>query len=118
MALVRMDKSLGKTQADVTAALGISQSRVSQIENGDLDAMGLETLRAYAASSRVHGRRHSVRHPESTGRTSTSRSRGPSPWRAESPVSTSPQRCSRRPFHHYTSDHLTVIMAAISPSPT
>ncbi|GHE45291.1 hypothetical protein GCM10017673_54250 [Streptosporangium violaceochromogenes] len=48
--LKELRKSLGKTQAEVAAALGISQSRVSQIENGDLDAMELETLRAYAAA--------------------------------------------------------------------
>ncbi|MER5419523.1 helix-turn-helix domain-containing protein [Streptosporangium roseum] len=52
--LKELRKSLGKTQADVAAALGISQSRVSQIENGDLDAMELETLRAYAAALGGH----------------------------------------------------------------
>ncbi|MEV0422607.1 helix-turn-helix domain-containing protein [Streptosporangium canum] len=52
--LRELRKSLGKTQADVAAALGISQSRVSQIENGDLDAMELETLRAYAAALGGH----------------------------------------------------------------
>ncbi|MBG0830644.1 helix-turn-helix transcriptional regulator [Planomonospora sp. ID67723] len=52
--LKELRKSLGKTQADVAAALGISQSRVSQIENGDLDAMELETLRAYATALGGH----------------------------------------------------------------
>lgn len=52
--LKELRKSLGKTQAEVAAALGISQSRVSQIENGDLDAMELETLRAYAAALGGH----------------------------------------------------------------
>ncbi|GII00553.1 helix-turn-helix domain-containing protein [Planobispora takensis] len=52
--LKELRKSLGKTQADVAAALDISQSRVSQIENGDLDAMGLETLRAYATALGGH----------------------------------------------------------------
>ncbi|MFF5208078.1 helix-turn-helix domain-containing protein [Streptosporangium sp. NPDC000396] len=52
--LKELRKSLGKTQADVATALGISQSRVSQIENGDLDAMELETLRAYAAALGGH----------------------------------------------------------------
>lgn len=52
--LKELRKSLGKTQADVAAALGISQSQVSQIENGDLDAMELETLRAYAAALGGH----------------------------------------------------------------
>lgn len=52
--LKELRKSLGKTQAEVAAALGISQSRVSQIENGDLDAMELETLRAYATALGGH----------------------------------------------------------------
>jgi transcriptional regulator with XRE-family HTH domain len=42
--------ALGRTQAEVAAALGVSQSRISQIENGDVEAMELETLRAYAAA--------------------------------------------------------------------
>jgi predicted XRE-type DNA-binding protein len=37
-------------QAEVAAALGVSQSRISQIEKGDLEAMELETLRACAAT--------------------------------------------------------------------
>jgi len=45
--LKELRKSLGRTQAEVAAALGVSQSR---IENGDLEAMELETLRAYAAA--------------------------------------------------------------------
>ncbi|MET8861533.1 helix-turn-helix transcriptional regulator [Nonomuraea sp. NPDC004580] len=48
--LKELRKSVGKTQSEVAAALGISQARVSQIENGDLDSMGLETIRAYAAA--------------------------------------------------------------------
>ncbi|MEV3922593.1 helix-turn-helix domain-containing protein [Actinomadura coerulea] len=39
---------MGRTPAEVAQILGVSQSRVSQIENGDLGAMELETLRAYA----------------------------------------------------------------------
>ncbi|MCC5579602.1 helix-turn-helix transcriptional regulator [Microtetraspora sp. AC03309] len=46
--LKELRKALGKTQADIAAALGISQSRVSQIENGDPEVMEIETLRAYA----------------------------------------------------------------------
>jgi transcriptional regulator with XRE-family HTH domain len=46
--LKELRKAIGKTQAEVTQILGVSQSRVSQIENGDLEAMELETLRAYA----------------------------------------------------------------------
>jgi transcriptional regulator with XRE-family HTH domain len=34
----------------VAAALGVSPSRISQIENGDIEAMELETLRAYASA--------------------------------------------------------------------
>ncbi|WP_406295346.1 helix-turn-helix domain-containing protein [Embleya sp. NBC_00888] len=48
--LKELRKSLGKTQAEVAAILGVSQSRVSQIETGELDAMELETLRSYAAA--------------------------------------------------------------------
>ncbi|MFF7248277.1 helix-turn-helix domain-containing protein [Embleya sp. NPDC008237] len=49
--LKELRKALGKTQAEVAAVLGVSQSRVfSQIETGDLDAMELETLRSYAAA--------------------------------------------------------------------
>ncbi|MER6946916.1 helix-turn-helix transcriptional regulator [Nonomuraea sp. NPDC000554] len=52
--LKELRKSLGKTQAEIAATLGVSQSRISQIENGDLDAMELETLRAYAAALGGH----------------------------------------------------------------
>lgn len=46
--LKELRKSVGKSQAEVASALGVSQSRVSQIENGDLSAMELDTLRGYA----------------------------------------------------------------------
>ncbi|TDD25130.1 helix-turn-helix domain-containing protein [Nonomuraea diastatica] len=52
--LKELRMSLGKTQADVASALRISQARVSQIENGDLDSMELETIRAYAAALGGH----------------------------------------------------------------
>ncbi|GAA2385648.1 helix-turn-helix domain-containing protein [Nonomuraea africana] len=52
--LKELRKSVGKTQAEVAAALGISQARVSQIENGDLESMELETIRAYAAALGGH----------------------------------------------------------------
>lgn len=48
--LKELRKAIGKTQADVARILGVSQSRVSQIENGDPAAMELDTLRAYAAA--------------------------------------------------------------------
>ena len=37
-------------QAEAAAAVGVAQSRISQIENGDLEAMEPETLHAYAAA--------------------------------------------------------------------
>jgi DNA-binding XRE family transcriptional regulator len=52
--LKELRKAIGKTQAEVAHILGVSQSRVSQIENGDLAAMELETLRAYAAALGGH----------------------------------------------------------------
>lgn len=52
--LKELRRSLGKTQADVAAILGVSQARVSQIENGDPAAMELETLRGYAAALGGH----------------------------------------------------------------
>ncbi|MFC5750465.1 XRE family transcriptional regulator [Actinomadura rugatobispora] len=45
---------MGKTQAEVAAILGVSESRVSQIENDDLEAMERETLRAYATALGGH----------------------------------------------------------------
>ncbi|WP_377271612.1 helix-turn-helix domain-containing protein [Peterkaempfera sp. SMS 1(5)a] len=48
--LSELRKMVGKTQAEVAALVGVSQSRISQIENGDIEAMELETLRAYAAA--------------------------------------------------------------------
>jgi DNA-binding XRE family transcriptional regulator len=48
--LRELRKAVGRTQADVARVLGVSQSRISQIETGDVEAMGLDTLRAYAAA--------------------------------------------------------------------
>ncbi|MGA4542689.1 helix-turn-helix domain-containing protein [Uniformispora flossi] len=48
--LAELRKSVGKTQKEVAAALGVSQARVSQIEHGRVEVMGVETLRAYAAA--------------------------------------------------------------------
>ncbi len=48
--LKELRMSLGKTQAEVAAVLGVSQPRVSQIESGDPEAMALETLRSYTAA--------------------------------------------------------------------
>ena len=52
--LKELRKAIGKTQSEVAGLLGVSQSRVSQIENGDLAAMELDTLRAYAAALGGH----------------------------------------------------------------
>jgi predicted XRE-type DNA-binding protein len=38
------------TQADVAAVLGVTQSRVSDIERGRSSTIELETLRAFAAA--------------------------------------------------------------------
>ncbi|MFE9643785.1 helix-turn-helix domain-containing protein [Streptomyces sp. NPDC006365] len=46
--LVAQRRDTGLTQQEVATALGVSQARVSQIENGKAD--GLDTLRAYAAA--------------------------------------------------------------------
>ncbi|MEV0201902.1 XRE family transcriptional regulator [Nonomuraea sp. NPDC050691] len=47
--LRELRKSMGKTQAEITQILGVSQSRISQW-NGNIEAMELEVLRAYAAA--------------------------------------------------------------------
>lgn len=44
----------GVTQKELAGRLHITQSRISQIENGRLEAMGLETLRAYVAALGGH----------------------------------------------------------------
>jgi DNA-binding XRE family transcriptional regulator len=52
--LRELRKSIGKTQAEIARILGVSQSRISQIENGNVAAMELETLRAYASALGGH----------------------------------------------------------------
>lgn len=52
--LKELRKSLGKTQAEIAQVLGVSQARISQIENGNIEAMELETLRSYAAALGGH----------------------------------------------------------------
>ena len=52
--LKELRKSLGKTQKEIAELIGVSQSRISQIENGNLEAVELETLRAYAAALGGH----------------------------------------------------------------
>jgi predicted XRE-type DNA-binding protein len=48
--LVELRKWAGLTQAEIAAILGVSQSRVSDIERGRSATIELETLRAYAAA--------------------------------------------------------------------
>jgi hypothetical protein len=48
----RSAKQLGLTQVQLAEATGLSQARISQIENGD--AVGLDTLRAYVVGLGGH----------------------------------------------------------------
>lgn len=48
--LVELRKSLGLTQTEVAAVLGVTQARISQIARGRVESMGLETLRSHAAA--------------------------------------------------------------------
>ncbi len=50
--LAEIRKQLGLTQAQLAEAAGLSQARISQIENGT--ATSLETLRAYVAGLGGH----------------------------------------------------------------
>lgn len=52
--LKELRQRLGKTQGEIAAVLGVSQSRISQIENGEVHAMELETLRSYVAALGGH----------------------------------------------------------------
>lgn len=45
--LTQVRKVQDRTQADLARAMGVSQPRVSEIENGDLDRVTVSTLRAY-----------------------------------------------------------------------
>ena len=45
--LAEIRQELGLTQVQLAEAAGLSQARISQIENGD--SVGLDTLRAYVA---------------------------------------------------------------------
>lgn len=48
--LARLREQVGLTQDVVAARMGISQSRVSQLERGDLNQMEVDTLRRYIAA--------------------------------------------------------------------
>lgn len=40
-------KSCGLTQVELARSIGVSQNRVSRMENGDLATMGLDAIRRY-----------------------------------------------------------------------
>lgn len=40
-------KASNMTQVELAKAMGVSQNRVSRMENGDINAMSVETLRKY-----------------------------------------------------------------------
>lgn len=42
------------TQVELAAAMNVSQNRVSRIENGDINAMSLDTLRRYVEALGGH----------------------------------------------------------------
>jgi predicted transcriptional regulator len=48
--LKEMRESLGLNQTDVADRLGVSQSRVSRIERGDMDHTEVATIRAYVGA--------------------------------------------------------------------
>lgn len=50
--LAEIRRKVGLTQIQLAEAAGLSQARISQIENGD--AVGLETLRAYVVGLGGH----------------------------------------------------------------
>lgn len=45
--LTQVRKAQDRTQSDLAHAMGVTQPRVSEIENGDLDRVTVSTLRAY-----------------------------------------------------------------------
>src|SRR3569833_2405307 len=52
--LGELRKAVGKTQDELAKVLGVSQSRISQNENGKIEALELETLRTFATALCVH----------------------------------------------------------------
>jgi DNA-binding XRE family transcriptional regulator len=46
--LAEMRSAAGMTQADLAAALGVSQARISKIEHGEIS--GIDVVRAYVAA--------------------------------------------------------------------
>ena len=43
-------KTLNMTQVQVAQAIGVSQNRVSRMENGDMNAMSIDSLRRYISA--------------------------------------------------------------------
>ena len=43
-------KASNMTQVQVAETIGVSQNRVSRMENGDMDAMSIDSLRRYIAA--------------------------------------------------------------------
>lgn len=43
-------KACRMTQKELAAKMGVSQKRISDLENGDIDVMQVDTLRRYVAS--------------------------------------------------------------------
>ncbi|MEV4251552.1 helix-turn-helix domain-containing protein [Spirillospora sp. NPDC049652] len=52
--LKELRKAIGKIQAEIAQSLGVSQSRVAQINNGDIEAKELEPRHAYATALGGH----------------------------------------------------------------
>ena len=48
--LAEIRESLGLNQSDVASRLGVSQSRISRLERGDMDHAEIATIRAYVAA--------------------------------------------------------------------
>lgn len=48
--LIDIRKSLNLSQSDVASRLGVSQSRVSRIERGDMEHTEIATVRAYVGA--------------------------------------------------------------------
>jgi predicted XRE-type DNA-binding protein len=52
--LAQLRKQQGMTQAQVGAAMGVSQVRVSRMEHGDIERMQVESIAAYVAAIGGH----------------------------------------------------------------
>jgi predicted XRE-type DNA-binding protein len=52
--LAEMRKERGLTQQEVAAAMGVSQVRVSRMENGELDRMQVDSIAAYVSALGGH----------------------------------------------------------------